>query len=167
MRPERQTVWSPERLMVARPILLVDDDKETVEVLQQVLERDGFRCLAAHTAAEAYELFRTHEVAAALIDFELPDMTGVELIQALKRERPEVPLLLMTGNPSQQVLIEACEAGAYTYLRKPLNLQKVRELLARAVERGGSGSAVGWTEISQERSRSVLVRWRRWIVWRR
>jgi DNA-binding NtrC family response regulator len=148
----------------SRTVLVVDDDQETLEVLCQVLRRDGYRCIPAADGAEALKAFAEAEVAVAMIDFELPDVTGIQLIQEFKRTRPHVPLLLMTGNPSQRVIFEACDAGAATYLRKPLDLQRVRQILGR-LESGGS-MTVTMSNMGMKRT-SVLVRWSRWIVRRK
>ncbi|MBT3271034.1 response regulator [Candidatus Poribacteria bacterium] len=149
----------------SRTVLVVDDDRETLDVLCQVLRRDGYRCIPAADGAEAVQAFAAAEIAAAMIDFDLPDVTGVQLIQEFKRARPNIPLLLMTGNPSQRVIFEACEAGASSYLRKPLDLQRVRLVLGRTLEGGGS-TTMTMTNMEMKRT-SVLVRWSRWIVRRK
>ncbi len=144
-------------------VLIVDDDEETRQVLSQVLGRDGIVCVTACDGEEALRVFATSDVGAALIDFELPDLTGVQLIREFKRSRPEVPVLLMTGNTSQRVLFEACDAGAYTYLRKPLDLQRVRDLVVRTRSEASGGLRLDTTEVHVKR-RSVFIRWSRRIV---
>ena len=158
----------------SRTVLVVDDDKETLDVLCQVLRRDGYRCIPASDGAQALEAFAAAtEIAGAMIDFDLPDVTGVQLIYEFKRARPHVPLLLMTGNPSQRVIFEACDAGACTYLRKPLDLQRVRQILGRMLDAGGSDTAPGGAAFTMTMSNmgakrtSVFVRWSRWIVRRK
>jgi len=154
---------------LSRTVLVVDDDKDTLDVLCQVLRRDGYRCIAASDGAQALQAFASAaEIGVALIDFELPDVTGVQLIQEFKRARPDVPLLLMTGNPSQRVIFEACEAGACTYLRKPLDLQRVRQILGRTLEAGVSGGSITMTMSNMGVKRtSVFIKWSRWIVRRK
>jgi DNA-binding NtrC family response regulator len=149
----------------SRTVLVVDDDRETLDVLCQVLRRDGYRCIPAADGAEALKAFAEAEIAIAMIDFELPDVTGIQLIREFKRTRPHVPLLLMTGNPSQRVIFEACDAGASSYLRKPLDLQRVRQVLGRTLE-GGRSVTVTMSNMQMKRA-SVLVRWSRWIVRRK
>ena len=144
-------------------VLIVDDDEETRAVLSQVLRRDGIACVTAGNGEEALRMFEANDVSAALIDFELPDLTGVQLIREFKRSRPQIPLLLMTGIASQRVLFEACDAGAYTYLRKPLDLQRVRDLLTRARSQSEGTLRVERTEIQVKRT-SVFIRWSRRIV---
>ena len=161
----------------SRTVLVVDDDKETLDVLCQVLRRDGYRCIPASDGAQAVEAFASApEIAVAMIDFDLPDVTGVQLIHEFKRVRPHVPLLLMTGNPSQRVIFEACDAGACTYLRKPIDLQHLRQLLARTLEArgetrgpgglGGRSITMTMSNMGMKRT-SVFVRWSRWIVRRK
>lgn len=153
----------------SRTVLVVEDDKETLDVLCQVLRRDGYRCIPASDGAQALEAFAAAEIAVAMIDFELPDLTGVQLIHEFKRAKPDVPLLLMTGNPSQRVIFEACEAGACTYLRKPLDLQRVRQILGRTLDAGASdGASITMTMSNMGVKRtSVFIRWSRWIVRRK
>lgn len=145
-----------------RTALIVDDDVSTLEVLCQVLGRDQYECLAATDGLAALELAREHAIGFALLDYELPDMNGVELLRELKKLRPNVPVALMTGNPSQQILFEAMEAGACTFLAKPLNLQQLRGIIGKAFS-GETRYHVSMSQMEVKRS-STFVRWSRWII---
>jgi two-component system response regulator HydG len=150
------------RLPVAVRILIVDDDPSTLDVLAQVLARDGYECLVAEDGRSAMEMFRANEVAAALVDFELPDLTGVQLVREIKRLRPSVPVIVMTGNPSQRLMFEASEAGAYTFLTKPIDLTGLRRLVQKA-SASRARYEMTYSRVEVKRS-SVLVKWSRWIV---
>jgi DNA-binding response OmpR family regulator len=145
-------------------VLVVDDDRETAEVVCHVLSRDGHVCVSASDGRGAWEVFRARAVGVVVVDVDLPDVSGVQLLREFKRTRPDVPVMVMTGNPSTQLLFDACEAGADRYLTKPLDLQAVRGLV-RKVRESPSGERMSVSNVAARRS-SVLIRWSRWIVGR-
>lgn len=149
------------RLPVVARVLIVDDDVATLEVLAQVLGRDGYECLLAEDGRTAMELFNAHEITVALIDFDLPDLTGVQLLREIKWRCPSVPVILMTGSPSQRLMFEASEAGAYTFLTKPIDLTGLRRLVQKAS--AARGRQMSYSHLGVRRA-SVLLRWSRWII---
>jgi len=143
-------------------VLIVDDDEVTLELLRQVVERDGYRCLTSGDGQSALTLYLTHDVSVALVDLELPDVSGIELLRLFRAERQWVPVMLMTGNPSQKAMMEAAEAGAYTFLTKPLDLLGLRRLLAKS-RTATPSYQLTMSRVEVKRS-SVFIRWSRWIV---
>jgi len=159
---ERNTHKSPLSLPVVVRLLIVDDDASTREVLAQVLARDGYECLVAEDGRTALELFGDHDIAAVLVDVDLPDLSGVQLLREIKRVRPWVPVIVMTGNPSQRLMFEASEAGAYTFLTKPIDLTGLRRLVQKA-SASRARYELSYSRVALKRS-SVFVKWSRWIV---
>jgi CheY-like chemotaxis protein len=80
-------------------VLCVDDDATSLDIRRQLLELAGFQVIAATGAKEALELFRMRKVDAAVLDYQMPDMNGGELAEAMKTIRPGVPVMIVSALP--------------------------------------------------------------------
>lgn len=114
-------------------ILLVDDDIASLEVLGEVLTRAGYDAVSAESGYEALEIVREASIDLALLDFNLPDTTGAELFQQIKQFQPGVPAIIMSANTSQGVKFDVFEAGAYTFISKPIDLSQLLGFVSRAL----------------------------------
>lgn len=117
-------------------ILLVDDDMASLEVLGEVLTRAGYDAVSVETGYEALEIVREISIDLALLDFNLPDTTGAELLQQIKRFQPSVPAIIMSANTSQGVKFDVFDAGAYTFISKPIDLRQLLGFVSRALGLG-------------------------------
>ncbi len=108
-------------------LLVVDDDRDLVELLDFVLRRAGFTVIAAHDAPTARQTMRTERPDLVVLDINLGRWNGIELIADLRRER-DVPVVLLTGRDSEEDKVAGLEAGADDYITKPF---AHRELVAR------------------------------------
>lgn len=100
---------SPEKLPVAqRPLLLlcIDDEKLGLEIRKAVLERAGYRVMTALDGNSGLELFRTQPIDGVVLDFFMPGMDGGQVAAEMRRNRPEIPILLLTAyiNLPQEVV---------------------------------------------------------------
>lgn len=114
-------------------ILLVDDDMASLEVLCEVITRAGYAAVSAESGYEALEVVREASIDLAILDFNLPDTTGAELLQQIKRFQPSVPAIIMSANTSQSVKFDVFEAGAYTFISKPIDLPQLLRFVSRAL----------------------------------
>ncbi len=141
-------------------ILLVDDDVSSLEVLGEVLKRAGYEIFSAENGYEALKIIQGDSIDLAILDYELPDTTGLELLQQIKPMQPSVPVIIMSGNPSQNIRLDVFEAGAYTFIPKPINLRQFQQFVAQALnfkQRRTSGSETS-SHIIQIK-RSIFFRW--------
>lgn len=85
--------------LASRTLLVVDDDLQQTELLRQLISRHGYRVLAVRSAQEALDLIRcsTESIDLVVTDITMPDMTGLELARRLLVERPELPIILLSG----------------------------------------------------------------------
>ncbi len=117
------------------PTLLVIDDEQSVRYsFRRVFEGDGVQVLAARTAAEGLEMIRQHGPEVVVLDIQLPDRSGLELfgdIQALDVKRP---VIFITAHGTTDTAIEAMKAGAFDYLVKPVDLDRLSQVIARAFD---------------------------------
>ena len=114
-------------------ILLVDDDMASLEVLREVLTRAGYDTVSAENGYEALKIVQEASIDLALLDFNLPDTTGAELLQRVKLFQPNVPVIIMSANTSQGVKFDVFEAGAYTFISKPIDLSQLLKFVSRAL----------------------------------
>lgn len=117
-------------------ILFVDDEEAIRSLILTVLEGDGHEAVGAGSAAEAEKAFENTAFDLAVIDKNLPDGSGIDLLRDLKKRHPETEFIILTGYPSLESAIEALRAGAFDYLIKPvLDLDLVTQKVNRALER--------------------------------
>ncbi len=116
-------------------ILVVDDDSAMREMLASLFEEQGVSVQQAASADEALESARESEFDAVLSDIKMPGTTGIELVGALRRIRPDTPVVLMTAFGSIESAVQAMRAGAFDYITKPFEPEAVLLTMDRACER--------------------------------
>lgn len=111
--------------VVARRILIVDDNQELAENLAEFLEEEGHRATTAASAERAIDISGAHDFDLLLSDVRMPGINGVELVTRLRVCRPQLCCLLMTAYSSEELLREARSVGVAAILDKPLDLDKL------------------------------------------
>jgi len=117
-------------------VLIVDDDSDHAESLADVIEMRGHTVQLAYSGEEAIEQFRSADFDFVLLDVRLPGINGVETFLELKKIRPAVQVMLMTGYSVEQLVAQAIEGGALGVLHKPFAALQVLELLSKVAPRG-------------------------------
>ena len=115
-------------------ILVVDDDEMIRWSLREALQSWGFATVEAGSVAEAVRQFQTELPAAVLLDIDLPDGSGLDVLRDIKREQPEAIAIMITGNVQVDNTISALRGGAYDFIAKPINLEELRVTLRNAIE---------------------------------
>ena len=136
-----------------RRILIVDDDKKTVDVIRMYLEKDGYRVLAAHDGQQALLTARHKRPDLIILDLMLPTVDGLDVCRILRSES-RVPIIMLTAKSTEHDKLIGLDLGADDYVTKPFS---PRELLARvrAVLRRLSES--GTREIDEVRFGDLVV----------
>lgn len=116
-------------------ILVVDDEADICQVLQEVLEDEGYVVHLAENASAAREARLAHHPALILLDIWMPDTDGVTLLREwIEQDALEVPVIMMSGHGTVETAVEATRLGAYDYLEKPLSMAKLLVTVERALE---------------------------------
>lgn len=115
-------------------VLLIDDDRTVRLLVERGLGGCGFEVRSAGTGEEGLRMMDQEQPDVALIDVYLPEMNGLELYKKLRALDRKLPIIFITGDNSSETTIEAMRLGAFDYLAKPLNLEKLRELTFSAAE---------------------------------
>lgn len=118
-------------------ILLVDDDIRSLTALADILSREGYTTISASDGHDAVDKAKDITFDIAILDFNLPDMNGVELLKQIKLLRPEAPIIIMSADRSPRLILDVLEAEAYTFLPKPINLTQLRRFVSRALSSYG------------------------------
>jgi DNA-binding NtrC family response regulator len=119
-------------------ILIVDDDPDVRAELREALAQygDGWETRHAETAADALRLATDHGVACVLLDYRLPDADGLTCFRELRRLRPDLPVIVVTGAGSERIAVEAMKLGAADYVvKEPAYAQAVPGLVREALGR--------------------------------
>lgn len=120
--------------MTQRTVLLVDDERNMLLVMQMALEQAGYQILSAARAEEALDHLRNPDLDVIVTDLKMPGMGGQELVVRSHRDRPDVPVIVATAFGSIRSAIECIQAGASDYLTKPFEPEALQFAVDRAVQ---------------------------------
>lgn len=111
-------------------VLVVDDEEVMREILDSLLIKEGYRVKLAATGEGGLELMRREPVDVAIVDVMLPDMSGIEVLEALKKADPEMVVMMITAFASVETAITAMKIGAFDYITKPFKNDEVLAVVA-------------------------------------
>lgn len=113
-------------------ILIVDDDAAVRGLLYDLLS-EKYECNTASMAEEALQYLEVEKYDAILTDLAMPGLTGVELLTRVQQTDQETPVILISGQGTEQDLEDLIELGAFAYVTKPFNLDEIEKVVERAV----------------------------------
>ena len=116
-------------------LLIVDDEASLRDLLSTVFEEDGCRVETAGTLAEARAVVQKDEVDLVLCDLMLPDGSGLELLREIKAQNPSIAVIMITAHTSTKSAVDALKAGAFDYIAKPFDVEELKIIVRKAVER--------------------------------
>jgi two-component system nitrogen regulation response regulator GlnG len=117
------------------PTLLIIDDEPSVRYsFRRVFEEDGVEVLTASTAAEGLRQLRDHRPDVVILDLQLPDRSGLDVFHDIQLLDPKRPVIFITAHGTTETAIEAMKGGAFDYLVKPVDLDRLSQVLERALE---------------------------------
>jgi len=102
-------------------VVIVDDDPVVLRSLAHLLSGSPYIIELCTTALEAIEHVTAGHVRVVVSDISMPEMSGIELLRAIHLNVPDLPVILVTGQPSMETTNQAAEYGAFRYLAKPVN----------------------------------------------
>lgn len=109
-----------------RPVLLVDDESNILEGYQQILSKSGITNLLCFTdSREALAVIAKEELDAAILDLNMPHVSGEELLQAIFEQQPGVPVIVVTGRQDVETAVQCMKLGAHDYLVKPVSGDRI------------------------------------------
>jgi two-component system response regulator HydG len=115
-------------------ILIVDDDPSHRAMLRTILKREGYEVSEAGGGGQGVEMVRESFYDLILMDLRMEDMDGIEALKEIKKISPAIPILIMTAYASVSTAVDSLKLGAYDYLTKPLDMDKVLHILKQVLE---------------------------------
>src|SRR5438128_11553303 len=117
-----------------RRVLVIDDERHVLMTLEALLKRHGYQVDAAPTAAQGLKLLRSKSPTLVLLDLRLPDADGLEMLDRIKTELPEVPVIILSAHDSLHNAIESIKRGAYHFINKPYAHEELIRMTEKALE---------------------------------
>ena len=116
-------------------LLLVDDEKDFLEVLQASLASEGFEIESAADGVEAINKLQKGAFDVVLLDIRMPRVDGLEVLQYVKDNTPDTEVIMLSGVQDISIAVDAMQRGAYSYLPKPFNKKELTALIHRALDK--------------------------------
>jgi two-component system nitrogen regulation response regulator NtrX len=156
---------------MAHSVLIVDDEKNILVTLSRALRVEGFEVDVAGSGAMALEKHKTKSYDAVLLDVQLPDLDGLEVLRRLKTDREDLPVIVMSGHGTIDTAVAATRNGAHDFLEKPIGTERLLVSLAGALDRGrlerenrelreqrgGTDALLGDSDVMQQLRSQILL----------
>jgi two-component system response regulator PilR (NtrC family) len=114
-------------------ILVVDDEPDILELLSITIKRMGLTCITAESITQATSILEHSKIQLCLTDMRLPDGSGLDLVSHISQSFSNTPVVMITAYGSMDVAIQAMKAGAFDFLSKPVDLEKLRSIIKNAL----------------------------------
>ena len=117
-------------------ILIVDDERDIRELISDILEDEGFVTRLAGNSDEAISAINAEPPALMILDIWLKDsrMDGIDILKTVKRDNPDVPVVIISGHGNIEIAVAAIKQGAYDFIEKPFNIDQLMVVIRRAME---------------------------------
>lgn len=130
-------------------ILLVEDDLTFCRILEGFLTKKGYRVTISNKGKDGLRAFEARSFDFVLLDYRLPDITGMDVLLEIKKVRPSVPVVIMTSFTDIRTAVKAIKSGAYEYITKPVNPDELLMILQQALNKEKSPIPVAQSTGSQ------------------
>ena len=117
-------------------VLIIDDKEMMRDSLSLTLTRAGHKAVTTEDPTLGVELLRQHRPGVVITDLKMPKMDGIELLQKMKAEQPDVPVILMTAFATISTAVQAMKLGAFDYVQKPFESDEILVVVERALQHG-------------------------------
>ncbi|HET8710432.1 MAG TPA: sigma-54 dependent transcriptional regulator, partial [Spongiibacteraceae bacterium] len=139
-------------------ILIVDDEPDIRELLEITIGRMGLKTATADSVASAIARLNDREFALCLTDMKLPDGNGMEIIQHIQQNMPQIPVAMITAFGSVETAIGALKAGAFDFITKPIDLDRLRALIQTSLRLEDGGEPVGYGNTAQLLGNTPIIK---------
>src|SRR3982751_6763560 len=116
-------------------VLIIDDERPVLMTVEALLKRRGYHVDAAATAAQGLKLLKSNSPSLVLLDLQLPDAHGLEMLDRIKTELPKAQVIILTAHDSLHNAIESIKRGAYHFISKPYAAEELLSLVEKALEK--------------------------------
>jgi len=117
-------------------ILVVDDDAIVVKSCKRILEAEGFEVITVSSADDALETVKKYDFDLLLIDVKMPKRDGMYLMREVKKDFPEIPIIVMSGYPTPETVADVLELGATQFIPKPFRPDELIKTIHQVIQSG-------------------------------
>jgi len=117
-------------------ILIIDDEQSIRNSLKEVLEYEKYEVDLATEGREALEMFEKNQYDVVLCDIKMPKMDGIEVLEEINRQTTDIPIIMISGHGNIDTAVESIKKGAYDFIEKPLDLNRLLITIKNALEKG-------------------------------
>ncbi|UCG93740.1 MAG: sigma-54-dependent Fis family transcriptional regulator [Candidatus Aerophobus sp.] len=137
--------------MSAAKILVVDDEPAILQMLSRTLGDEGYRVLTVDSGEGALAKVRVEKPEVVLLDIKMPGMDGIETLSQIREFDKDSSIIILTAHGSMDTVVEAMKLGAYDYITKPFDLEKLKSLIKGALEAKVLTRKIAFREKPEER----------------
>ena len=116
-------------------ILVIDDEKSILDLLRVVFEKEGYAVETSLSATRAVALMGNEDFDIIISDIKMPKMSGMELLRYVRKNRPDIPIVMITAYGTIKQAVEALKAGAMDYIVKPFDVEELKIIVAQGLEK--------------------------------
>ena len=127
-------------------VLIIDDEPDIRELLEITINRMGLDTDSAESVSSAFSYLKTTDYGLCLTDMKLPDGDGLEIIRHIQQHCPQIPVAMITAFGSTEIAIDALKAGAFDFVNKPINIDRLRQLIDAALKLSQSTEQVNYDD---------------------
>ncbi|MDB4936161.1 MAG: acetoacetate metabolism regulatory protein AtoC [Labilithrix sp.] len=138
-------------------VLVVDDERDTCELLEMALARQGMQVTTCTNAADALEKIASRDFDVVLTDLSMPETSGLEICERVIALRPDVPVVLITGHATLETAMGAIRAGAYDFVTKPIESKTLGVVVSRAVQHRRLREQIKMLRAARDANQSLIV----------
>lgn len=115
-------------------VLVIDDEPVVCRSCQKILSEEGYEVSTVFTGREGLEKVRQEYFDVMITDMKIPDISGIEVLEHIRREQPGMPVIMITGYASVDTAVQAMKLGAFDYLPKPFTPEEISGIIKKALE---------------------------------
>ena len=141
---------------MSRRVLIVDDEKNIRRTFKMVLESEGFDVSVAETGEEALKVFQKEKPDVVVLDVKLPGIDGIETLRRIKKQEPELPVIMISGHGTIATAVDATRSGAFDFVEKPLSKERLLVAIRNALKVQSLGREVRALR-AKDRKRHLMV----------
>jgi len=143
--------------MEKEKILIIDDDQHIRMTLSGILKIKGYETFTATKGSDGLEKIKEYQMNMVIIDLNLPDMSGLDVLSRMKELNPLLEAVILTGNASIDSAIDATNKGAFSYLLKPYDMDQVLLHIRRAIEKQRAQETIAKDHRELEKMNAQLI----------
>jgi len=117
---------------MAEKVLLIDDEVEFLEALSERMEIRGMNVTTAENANAAVSAINSGDFDAIVLDLQMPDMNGIDMLKVIRKTNPDMQVILLTGQATLEAGIQAMKLGAMDFMEKPADIDSLTEKIKKA-----------------------------------